>query len=90
MVNPLHNHLDIAIVNDAAEACTKGFDYNANNAKAAAAGQAPIQPIEVKQVLVVRCGTESGKSTVDFILENEIGERYVFMVTGALLKSIPC
>lgn len=90
MVNPLHNHLNIAIVKDAAESCAKGFDYNANNGSAAATGQAPIRPIEVKQVLVVRHGTESGKSTVDFILENEIGERYVFMVTGALLKSIPC
>ena len=48
------------------------------------------KPIEVKQVVVVRNGTERGKPTVDFVLEGETGQKFVFMVTGALLKSIPC
>lgn len=29
-------------------------------------------------------------ATVDFLLEDESGQRFVFMVTGNLLKSIPC
>ena len=33
---------------------------------------------------------KSGKPTVDFLLEDDTGQRFVFMVTGALLKSIPC
>lgn len=82
MTNPIHNHLSIAICEDGPDAAAKGFDY------AASAGV--YKPIEVKQVVVVRKGTESGKPTVDFVLEDETGQKFVFVVTGALLKSIPC
>lgn len=82
MINPMMNHLDISICADAAEAVAQGFNW---------AGATPaVKPVEVKQVVVVRNGTESGKSTVDFVMEDEAGQRFVFMVTGALLKSIPC
>jgi hypothetical protein len=85
MTNPLHTHLTVTICEDAADAIARGFDYNA-----AQPGGWPIKPIEVKNVVVVRNGTQSGKSSVDFLLEDETGQRFVFMVTGALLKSIPC
>lgn len=81
MTNPLHNHLDITICTDAADAVAKGFNY---------AAESGIKPIEVKRVVVVRDGTQAGNSTVDFILEDETGQRFVFLVTGALLKSLPC
>ena len=37
-----------------------------------------VKPIEVKEVVLV----------VDFLLEDETGQRFVFMVTGNLLRSI--
>lgn len=82
MTNPIHTHLDIAICTDAADAVARGFDWN--NA------QPPVKPIEVKKVVVVRKGTQAGNATVDFVLEDETGQRFVFMVTGNLLKTIPC
>lgn len=82
MVNPIHNHLSIEVCEDANAAIAKGFDWKA--------AQPPVAPIEVKQVVVVRKGTQAGNATVDFVLEDEAGQRYVFMVTGNLLKSIPC
>jgi hypothetical protein len=83
MTNPLHNHLAIAICEDAADAIAQGFDY-------ASQPQGTFKPIEVKKVVVVRNGTKGGNSSVDFILQDEAGQQFVFMVTGNLLKSIPC
>lgn len=81
MTNPLTSHLDITICTDAADAVAQGFDW---------AKDPTVKPIEVKQVVVVRNGTEAGNGTADFVLEDENGQRYVFMITGRLLKSIPC
>lgn len=80
MTNPVHNHLSITICEDAADAIAKGFDHHKNGTK----------PIEVKKVIIVRKGTEAGNPTVDFLLEDEDGQLFAFMVTGNLLKSIPC
>lgn len=82
MVNPICKHLDITICADADDAIKQGFTWSA--------AVPPIKPIEVKKVVVVRKGTTSGNATVDFVLEDETGQRFVFMVTGNLLKSIPC
>lgn len=82
MVNPIHQHLHIAICADADDAIAQGFDWKA--------AQPAVKPIEVKQVVVVRQGTQAGNATVDFVLEDETGQRFVLMVTGRLLKSIPC
>lgn len=82
MTNPIHNHLSITICDDAQDAIAQGFNWGAS--------EPPVKPIEVKKVVVVRKGTEGGNPTVDFMLEDETGQRFVFMVTGALLKCIPC
>ena len=82
MTNPIHNELTITICADAGEAIKDGFDW--------ANATPEVKPIEVKQVVVVRQGTQAGNATVDFLLEDETGQRFVFMVTGNLLKSIPC
>lgn len=82
MTNPATLTLDVTICQDAADAIAKGFDYKD--------AQPPVLPIEVKQVVVVRSGTVAGNPTVDFVLEDANGQRYVFMITGRLLKSIPC
>ena len=80
MTNPIHNHLEVTVCDDAEDAVSKGFNYAKDGTK----------PIEVKKVVVVRKGTQGGNPTVDFLLEDETGQRFVFMVTGNLLKSIPC
>lgn len=85
MTNPLHNHLNITICEDAADAIAKGFNWAAPQP-----GEQPVKPIEVQKVVVVRNGTQAGNPTVDFVLQDETGQRFVFMVTGALLKAIPC
>lgn len=75
------NHLNVSVCKDADEANEKGFNY---------AAQGGYKPIEITQVVVVREGTVSGASTVDLVLVDQSGQKFVVMVTGALLKSIPC
>lgn len=82
MTNPIHQHLSVTICENAADAIAQGFNW--------CEAQPAVKPIEVKQVVVVLNGTEAGKPTVDFVLQDETGQQFVFMVTGALLKSIPC
>lgn len=79
MVNPVHTSLSIEVCSDANDAIAKGYNYPAT-----------MRPIEVKKVVVVQNGTEGGRPTVDFILKDATGQEFVFMVTGRLLKSIPC
>lgn len=82
MVNPLHNHLNVTICQNAADAIAQGFNYAAQGDK--------YKPIQIEQVVVVRDGTEAGRSTVDLVLKDENGQLYVAMLTGRLIKSIPC
>lgn len=82
MVNPLHSHLQVSICDDAQDAIAKGFDWKA--------AQPAVKPIEITQVVVVRNGTQTGKPTVDLVLTDDTGQRFVCMLTGVLLKSIPC
>lgn len=73
------NHLDIAICKDANDAAKQGFTYGD-----------PIKPIEIDKIVVIQNGTEGGNSTVDLVLKDAQGNKFVVMVTGKLLKSIPC
>lgn len=82
MVNPITTNLSVTLCEDGKDACEKGFDWTK--------AEPQVKPIELKQAVVVRKGTESGNATVDFLLEDESGQQYVFMVTGNILKSIPC
>jgi len=79
-INPIHRHLAITICADADDAIKQGFNW---------AEQPDVKPIEVEKVIVVRGGMESGRASVDFVLKDENGQRYVFMVTRALLATIP-
>ena len=85
MTNPIHQSLSITMCDDAADAIAQGFNWAAR-----APGMPPVLPIEVKKVIVVRKGTQQGNATVDFLLEDETGQQFVFMITGNLLKTIPC
>lgn len=73
------NTLKVSIVENASDATRHGFFY-----------RPPIfKPIAIEQVVVVKKGTVAGKSTVDLILQDEHGQKYVVMLTGKLLRSIP-
>lgn len=46
-------------------------------------------PIAIKEVIIVDQGTVGGNPTVDLVLQDEHGNKFVTMVTGRLLKSLP-
>jgi len=79
--NPIYNHIKIIICQNAGDAIEKGYDYNKME---------NIKGIEISEVVVVKYGTINNNSTVDFILQAEDGQKFVCMITGNLLKSIPC
>ena len=74
------NHLNIVLCEDADDAQNKVYIYVDGTYKA----------VEIDTVVVIKNGTETGKPTVDIILKDQEGNKMVVMVTGALLKSIPC
>lgn len=78
-INPFHLDLNGFMYQDAQEAIDGGHVYGDE-----------VTPLRVEKVVVVREGTEAGKPTVDFVMTDGNGKKYFFMVTGALLKSIPC
>ena len=80
-MNGVHTSLGLVVCEDARDAAMRGFDY--------AAGE-EYKPIRIEKVVVVRNGTQEGRPTVDFVLQDESGQKYVFVITGSLLKSIPC
>ncbi len=80
-VNPLHNHLNIRICDDAQDAIQQGFNWVVH--------PTPPKPVEITQVVIIRKGTENGNPTVDFVMKDDTGQRYVFMITGALLRALP-
>ena len=71
--------LAVTICDDPSDATEKGYFY-----------RPPVYlPIRINKAVVVRKGTEGGKSTVDLIMEDEKGQKYVCMIPHALLNSIP-
>lgn len=77
----IHNELKITICKNASDATRQGFFYR----------EPVYKSMQIEQVVVVQHGTESGKPTVDLVLvDPATGQKYVAMITGALLKSIPC
>jgi len=74
------NHLSVHICEDANDASEKGHVYT----------QPQYQSVEIEKVVVVRQGTVEGNSTVDLVLHDGKGNKFVVMLTGNLLKSIPC
>ena len=75
----IQQQLNVAVCKDSIEAEEKGFIYRETH-----------KPVEIKQVVVVQKGTVSGNSTVDLVMEDAEGNKFVVMLTGNLLKSIPC
>ena len=80
MFSALNQSLSVIICEDDDDATKKGFDYNEN----------PREALQITQAVVVRKGTQGGNATVDLLLEDAHGNKFVTMITGNLLKSIPC
>lgn len=76
------NTLAVVVCSDARDAAMKGFDW--------AAAPDIYSAATIEQVVVVRKGTESGKPTVDLLIRTNDGKQHVVMLTGALIKMIPC
>lgn len=73
------NSLKVTICEDGKDAIRHGFVYR----------QPVFKPINIDQVVVVKNGTETQKATVDIVLVDSTGQKYVVMMTAALLASIP-
>lgn len=76
---PATTSLEISIVDDAEEAVAKGHDYKAPE----------FTGLRIDGAVIVRKGTNEGNSTVDFVLVDATGKKYVTMITGKLLKALP-
>ena len=75
------NNLSVHICADADDAVEKGHSYSQSEG---------FKAVEIDKVVVVLKGTVEGNSTVDLVLKDQDGNKFVVMVTGNLLKSIPC
>jgi hypothetical protein len=74
-------HLNVVICENAEDAIAKGYSKEQKYSEA--------KPVTVEEVVIVRNGTKGGNSTADLVLADEEGNKYVVMITGNLLKSLP-
>lgn len=74
-------HLSVELCSDALDAAAKGYHGHYK--------YRGVTPVNVAKVVIVRDGTEGHNSTADFLLEDAEGNKYMFVVTGNLLKSLP-
>lgn len=78
MTNPITQSISLRICDTPTEAHEQGFVYR----------EPEVLPMELKQVVVVRGGTQEGGSTVDFLCEDASGQKHVFLITATLLAMI--
>ena len=76
----IHYGLRIVVCEDAQDGINRGYVYR----------RPEYAPIRIAQVVVVRNGTEEGNPSVDLLLEDENGQKYAALLSGRLLKAIPC
>lgn len=71
--------IEITICDGVDEAIAKGYTYDPPN----------YTKVNIQKAIVVRRGTVDGNSTVDLIMQDDKGNKYVALITSNLLKSIP-
>lgn len=71
-------HLDVVVFKDADEAIANGYNYDPEK----------YRPVEIDKAVVVKEGTQQGNSTVDLVMIDEKGNKYVCLITGRLLKML--
>jgi hypothetical protein len=74
---PLMQQLSICIAKDAADAVAQGHVYHEG-----------YIPVKLDHVVLVKDGTVEHNPTVDFVMEDASGAKYVFMITGALIEML--
>lgn len=72
-------HVSMVKCDSPDEAIQQGYVYRKDNG---------YNPIHIDQAVVVKGGMQSGAATVDFVLHDEAGQKYVVMITANLLKAI--
>lgn len=78
-MSAIQQHLDVVVCENPTEAIRQGYLYR----------EPVFKPISIDKVVVVKNGTTAGSSTVDIILVDDDGQKYVVMLTSKLLKLIP-
>lgn len=73
-------HIDLTLCNTIQEAIGKGFTKEDK--------YKDFTFITVEQATVVGQGTTAGNATVDIVLKDAQGNKYITMVTAELLKAI--
>lgn len=74
---PIMQQLSICIAKDAADAVQQGHIYHEG-----------YIPVKLDHVVLVKDGTVEHNPTVDFVMEDGSGAKYVFMITGALIEML--
>jgi hypothetical protein len=67
----------IVVCKDADDAVEKGHDYKKGETR-----------LNIKTAVIVQKGTEDGHATVDLVMIDEKGKKYVTLVTASLLKGL--
>jgi propanediol dehydratase large subunit len=76
----MSNEINILVFPDADEATNHGFNYNE--------WDTPPAKVTAIKAVIVKTGTQAGRPTIDFICEDEKGNKSVFMITARLLEMI--
>lgn len=79
MSHALTNTLAVSLFRDAEEAIKAGFVYR----------EPEHTPLKITDTVVIEKGTVNGNPTVDLVLVDESGKKYVTTLTGNLLRTIP-
>lgn len=79
--NPVCTDLQVFVFDNPESASAQGFD-RLNKYR-------DTKPLRIEQAVVVHKGMESGAPTVDLVLTDAQGNKYVTVVTGNILKSLP-
>lgn len=76
-ITGIQKHLKVTVCEDATDALRHGFLY-----------RPPVHlPIGIDQVVISKNGTQTGRATVDLVMQDALGQKYVCMLTVALLES---
>lgn len=69
----------VLLCKDAQDAIAQGHNYRA--------WPVPPKPVSINEVVLVKKGTEAGNGTVEFVMVDADGNKYVTMTTARLLKT---
>lgn len=76
-INPVNQSLDVKLFEDAAEAIREGYVYR----------EPEYTGLRIQTAVVVNKGTNAGRATVDLILVDADGKKYVTLIPASLLKT---